>query len=296
MKTLLCVTSMASAVVVCLICSTSLRASQETGSKTAQSTAAESYPNTADGLHSLLTDLLTVAKGDDEGKVWSKIAEMEIPDYENWFTRTYGQEKGQALAGAYGKSLKLSEQQFEMLWMELAKQEGEITLNTLHAANRRFDLAKKDDALANPTDEFKADWKKTDTSAGPARQAIGHFCFVDGRFRLKSFPHEVQILSTTKPGPVVPGKLINRVQPVYPETARKLRLRGMVSANVVIHKDGTLTVQNVGAGHPLLAPAAVAAVQQWKYEPTTVSGEPVDVQVKVYVTFEFSQQQSEQKQ
>jgi TonB family protein len=285
MKTLLFSTSIAFGVVVGLTCSASLHASQETGSKTAQSSAAESYPHTADGLHSLLTDLLAVAKGDDEGKVWSKIAEVEIPDYENWFTRTYGQEKGQALAGAYGKSLKLSEQQFEMLWVELAKQEGEITINKLDAANRRLDLARKDDALANPTDEFKADWKKTDTSVGPARQAIGYFCFVDGKFRLKTFPREVQILSTTKPGPVVSGKLINRVQPVYPETARKLRLRGMVSANVVIHKDGTVAVQNVGAGHLLLAPAAVAAVQQWKYEPTTVGGEPVDVQVKVYVTF-----------
>ena len=266
------------------------------GSKTAQSAVAASYPNTADGLHSLLTDLLVLAKGDDEGKVWSKVAEMEIPDYENWFTHTYGQEKGQAQAGAHGKSLKLSEQQFEMLWVELAKQEGEITINKLDAANRRFDLAKKDDVLANPTDEFKADWKKTDTSAGPARQAIGFFCFVDGKFRLKSFPHEVQILSTTRPGPVVPGKLIGRVQPVYPESARNLRLRGMVSVNVVIHKDGTVTVQNVGAGLPLLASAAAAAVQQWKYEPTTVSGEPVEVQTKVYVTFESNQQQSEQKQ
>lgn len=295
MKTLLFDASMAFAVAVYLICSTSLRAGQETGSKTAQSSVAESYPNTAVGLHSLLTDLLAVAKGDDEGKVWSKIAEMEIPDYENWF-RTYEQEKGQTPAGAYGKSLKLSEQQFEMLLVELAKQEGEITINKLDAANRRFDLAKKDDVLSNPTDEFKAEWKKTDTSAGPARQPIGYFCVVDGKFRIKSFPHEVRILSTAKPGPAVPGKLIARVQPVYPESARKLRLRGMVSVNVIIHKDGTVTVQNVGAGHPLLAPAAVAAVQQWKYEPTTVSGEPVEVQAKVYVTFEFSQQQSEQKQ
>jgi TonB family protein len=296
MKTLPFGASMVFAVVVCLICSTSLRASQETGAKTAQSTVAASYPNTADGLHSLLTDLLALAKGDDEGKVWSRIAEMEIPDYENWFTRTYGQEKGQARAAAYGKSLKLSEQQFEMLWVELAKQEGEITINKLDAANRSLDLAKKDDVLANPTDEFKADWKKTDTSAGPARQAIGFFCFVDGKFRLMSFPHEVQILSTTKSGPLVSGKLINKVQPVYPESARNLRLRGMVSVNVVIHKDGTVTVQNVGAGHPLLSPAAVAAVQQWKYDPTTISGEPVEVQAKVYVTFEFSQRQTEQKQ
>jgi hypothetical protein len=135
MKTLLFGTSMAFAVAMCLIRSTSLRAIQETGPKTAQSAAGESYPNTADGLPSLLTDLLAVAKGDDEGKFWSKIAEMEIPDYENWFTRTYGREKGQALADAYGKSLKLSEQQFEMLWMELAKQEGEITINRLDVAN-----------------------------------------------------------------------------------------------------------------------------------------------------------------
>ncbi len=296
MKTVLFRTSIAFAAVACITCSTSLRASQETRSSAAQSTAGESYPNTADGLHSLLTDLLAVAKGADEGKIWQKIAEMEIPDYEKWFTGTYGQEKGQALAGSYDKSLKSSEQQFEMLWVELAKQEGEITINKLDAANRRFSLAKNDEVLTNPIDEFKADWKKMDTSAGPARQAIGYFCFVDGKFRLKSFPHEVQILSTTKPGPVVPGKLINRVQPVYPESARKLRLRGMVSVNVVVRKDGTVTVLNVGAGHPLLVPAAIAAVQQWKYEPTTVSGEPVEVQAKVYVTFESSQQQSEQKQ
>lgn len=284
------------AVVVCLIPPSSLPGRQEPASKTAQSTPTESYPNTADGLHSLLADLLAAAKGDDQGKVWSKIEKMDIPDYEEWFTRTYGQEKGQPMARAYGKSLKVTGQQFEMLWTELAKQEGEISISRLDAANRKFDTVKGDDALANSTDEFKASWKKTDTSAGPSGQPIGYFCFVDGKFRLKNFPHEVQILSTAKPGPVVAGKLIDKLQPVYPDTARKLRLSGMVSLNVVIHKDGTVTVQNVGAGHPLLSPAAVAAVQQWKYQPTTVGGEPVEIQTKVYVTFDFSQQQASQKQ
>ena len=93
MKTLLFDASMGFAVVVCLICSTFLGAGQETGSNTAQSSVAESYPNTAAGLHSLITDLLAVAKGDNEAKVWSKIAEMEIPDYENWF-RTMGKRRG----------------------------------------------------------------------------------------------------------------------------------------------------------------------------------------------------------
>ena len=120
---------------------------------------------------------------------------------------------------------------------------------------------------------------------------------MDGKFRLRSYPQqEVQILSNTKRGPVAPAKLINRVPPVYPEAARKLRIQGLVSVNVVVGKDGAVTVLNVGAGHPLLASAAVAAVQQWKYEPTTVSGEPVEVQAKIYVTFKLTNQQAEQNQ
>jgi protein TonB len=38
-------------------------------------------------------------------------------------------------------------------------------------------------------------------------------------------------------------------------------------------------------GHPLLVPAAIDAVQQWRYVPSTVGGKPADVQAKVFVTF-----------
>jgi TonB family protein len=68
---------------------------------------------------------------------------------------------------------------------------------------------------------------------------------------------------------------------VYPESARQLRIQGTVSVNEIVQKDGSVMVQNVGAGNWLLAPAAVAAVQQWHYQPTTVNGE----QTKVFVTF-----------
>lgn len=239
--------------------------------------------------------MLFAAKNDDPSKLWSKISEMEIPNYENWFTRTFGQEQGQGMASKYGKSLKVSELQFEMLWTELAKQEGEILVE-------RVGTAKKYGTLADPVNEYKANWKKAGASLGPIRQSIGLFTFVDGKFRLNEFLHEVQIVvKTGEPVParlenVVPGKLISKIQPEYPEVARKLRIQGMVALNVIVHKDGTVTVQNVGAGHPLLAPAAVAAVQQWRYQPTTVNGEPFEVQAKVYVTFGFSQPQGEQKQ
>jgi protein TonB len=221
---------------------------------------------------------------------------MEIPSYENWFTSAFGQGKGQSLASTYGKFLKVSELQFQMLWAELAKQDGEISIEEAGTAKRYG-------RVAGALDEYKAKWKKTDSSEGPNLQAIGLFDFVDGKFRLHEFLHEVRIVSTNKvgappparPNNVVPGRLINRVQPVYPEAARQLRIQGMVALNVFVRKDGTVTVQNVGAGHPLLAPAAVAAVQQWRYEPTKVDGQPVDVDTKVYVTFELSRQQGEQR-
>lgn len=235
-------------------------------------------------------ELLLTAKNDDSAKLRSQIVEMEIPNYESWFTHMFGQERGEKWAESYGKWLQSNELQFELLWMELAKQQGEISIE-------KIDAEKRYGALPGPLDAYTASWKKTDDSPGPDRQSIGQFFFADKKFRFNvSFLRELRILTPVKPGPALPGKLINRVQPAYPETARQMRIQGTVAVNVIIRKDGTVTVQNVGAGHPLLAPAAVAAVQQWRYEPTTVGGEPVEVQTKVYVTFALNREQGQQKQ
>ena len=250
----------------------------ETESRIGQASSVESYPNTSDGLHRLLSDLFLSAKNNDQAKLSSQVAETEIPNYEEWFTHTFGESKGRNLARQYAGSLKSSKQEFEMLCTELAKQAGEVSV-------QKMDVAKRYGALPGPLDEYHASWKKTDDSVGPDSQPIGVFYYVDGRFRLNGSFHEIRVLSTNKSGPITPGKLIDRVQPVYPDAARKLGLQGIVAINVIVRKDGTVSVQNVGAGHPLLAPAAVEAVQQWRYEPTTVNGDPVDIQAKVYVVF-----------
>jgi len=277
-------------ILACLTVSPVLYSRQETAPKGVPAGSAESYPDTTDGLHRLLMDLLFTAKSNDSAKLRSQIVDLEIPDYESWFKQMFGQERGEKWAGSYGKLLQLNESQFELLCMELAKQEGEISIE-------KIDAAKRYGALPDPLDVYTANWKKTDDSPGPDRQPIGQFYFVGGKFRLTgSSLREIRILTPVKPGPVVPAKLINRVPPVYPETARHMRIQGTVAINVIIKKDGTVTVQNVGAGHPLLVPAAVAAVQQWLYEPTTVGGEPVEVQTKIYVTFTLNREQGEQKQ
>jgi TonB family protein len=247
----------------------------------AQTTAAESYPNTPDGLHQLLLELLRTAKNEDQAKLGIEIAAMEMPDYENWFTHAFGQEKGQKLGDLYEESLKASELHFALLWAELAKQQGVISVEKLNLAKA---YALSEDAL----DAYRASWKKTDDSAGPDNQSIGVFYYVDGRFRVDGTSHDVRVLSTNKVGPVTVGKLLNRIQPVYPPLARQTRIQGTVAVNVIVRKDGTVEVQNVGAGHPLLAQAAVDAVRQWRYEPTTINGGPVDIETKIYVVFALS--------
>jgi len=88
---------------------------------------------------------------------------------------------------------------------------------------------------------------------------------------------------------VVTGMLINKVEPPYPVIARSARVQGEVVLTAVISKEGTIQNLQVVSGHPLLIKAAMEAVQQWRYRPYFVSGEPVEVETNVIVTFRLGQ-------
>jgi protein TonB len=87
---------------------------------------------------------------------------------------------------------------------------------------------------------------------------------------------------------VVAGLIIRKVEPEYPPIARTARIQGEVVLNAIISKEGTIENLTVESGHPLLIPAALAAVRQWRYRPFFVSGEPVEVETRVIVTFKFA--------
>jgi periplasmic protein TonB len=87
-------------------------------------------------------------------------------------------------------------------------------------------------------------------------------------------------------GEVVPPELINRVQPVYPEIARKARVQGVVIVEAIIDKQGNVTDCRILRGLPMgISEAAVAAIQRWKYRPATLNARPVAVYLTVTVTF-----------
>ncbi len=65
----------------------------------------------------------------------------------------------------------------------------------------------------------------------------------------------------------VERKVVTRVAPVYPDLARKLKLRGVVKLILVIAPDGRVKATEVMGGNPVLTQAAVEAVSKWRYEP-----------------------------
>ncbi|MFZ0808130.1 MAG: TonB family protein [Candidatus Sulfotelmatobacter sp.] len=84
---------------------------------------------------------------------------------------------------------------------------------------------------------------------------------------------------------VVSGLLVRKVNPVYPPLARQARIQGTVVLQAQISKDGTIQNLQLISGHPMLAPAAIEAVKQWKYRPYLLNGEPVEVETQVQVNF-----------
>jgi|SRR5579872_825586 protein TonB len=81
------------------------------------------------------------------------------------------------------------------------------------------------------------------------------------------------------------GLLIRKVAPNYPPLARQARIQGSVILQAQISKEGTIQNLQLISGHPMLAPAAIEAVKQWRYRPYLLNGEPVEVETTIQVNF-----------
>jgi periplasmic protein TonB len=87
---------------------------------------------------------------------------------------------------------------------------------------------------------------------------------------------------------VTQGLLIRKIQPPYPPLARQARIQGQVLLQAEISKSGDIENLRLISGHPMLAPAAIEAVKQWKYRPYILNGEPVEVETQITVIFSLS--------
>ena len=88
-------------------------------------------------------------------------------------------------------------------------------------------------------------------------------------------------------GTIQAAKLVNKVQPIYPESAKSAGVQGIVILHAVIGIDGTVESLRVVNSQidPDLAKSAVEAVSHWRYTPTLLNGEPIEVDTTIQVNY-----------
>jgi len=99
-------------------------------------------------------------------------------------------------------------------------------------------------------------------------------------------PRAPQVLHMTH---LEPAMLIQRFKPVYPPLAIDIHREGRVELHALIATDGTIQSLQVVNGDPLFLQSALDAVRQWRYRPTVLNGQPVEIDT--YITVIYSLQQ-----
>lgn len=106
-------------------------------------------------------------------------------------------------------------------------------------------------------------------------------------------PPETKPQVPVKPSPprisegVAAANLIRKVLPEYPKLARDVRVEGIVHFRALINENGQITNLELLSGHPLLVPAARAAVLEWRFRPTLLNGRPIAVVTEISVNFKL---------
>jgi TonB family protein len=85
-----------------------------------------------------------------------------------------------------------------------------------------------------------------------------------------------------------PAMLIRRVEPVYPTLPRQMGRGGRVELRAIIATDGTIQSLQVISGDPLVIQSALQAVQQWRYRPTILNGQRVEIDTFITVVYNIN--------
>jgi protein TonB len=86
-------------------------------------------------------------------------------------------------------------------------------------------------------------------------------------------------------GHIEPALLTKRVEPVYPPLAIQIRRAGRVELHAIISSDGSIKSLEVIDGDALFLKSALDAVSQWRYHPTILNGQPVEVDTHITVIY-----------
>jgi TonB family protein len=264
-----------------------------------ESSAIPKYPDSPSGLEHLAKDILKAQKESDRALADALLRSLVVPNYEHWYRDNFTEEVVNVSLPQYRASANLFPAQLASFFLEL---QGDA-LQRVQAI--RFERDCDDNAdermfamLDGRLKEFPL--YELRFFKGDRFRRLYAFAYVDDAFRFvltPDFERSSGRKTNARPelakrisvgGNVQAAKLIKRVQPVYPVLAREEHVSGTVRLHAIIGTDGSIQSLHVARGPSSLAKASVEAVKQWRYQPTKINGEPVEVDTEIDVIFQLS--------
>ncbi len=267
---------------------------------------AAAYPNGVGGLQKLLQDILKASKSKDTTKENELIQTLIMPSDSAWFKDEFGPAFGPRLAAAYQREAATIGQQLQTVYDGNAKR-GWLTPKIFQYADAA-NVNSPIDNFLNCMDEvspiYQTAFNGVDTriQLGPpgdggrlnviAGDPQGYYVYAKDGFRY--IPQQI-LMMLPKERPiriqldmnVMRSKITNQIKWTYPTEAIKQGIKGKVVIHLALDTLGRIKEITPVEGPSILSEAVSDAVKQWKFEPTTLDGEPVEVELNVGASFQL---------
>lgn len=249
--------------------------------------------DSVEGLQSQIEAILNAAKKRDSKQYEDLIDSLKVPEGGNWFSATFGEEAGARVAANYGNSWTAYRDQISRIFQDTEKvRPKRIFIKQFSAAS----LPAQDGFLQAVMKNVKDSSAFYTVGAGKDREIAtlpGIYVYVQGAFRILSWGAfyglpGVKAMRIRLGTSVAMSQLLYQVNPTMNEDARKQDVQGTVVLHIVIDPDGNVSQVQPVSGPALLVQDALDAVRQWRFRPTLLNGDPVEVDTTVNITFSLN--------
>jgi len=255
-----------------------------------------SYPDSTKGLEKFVKEMLRLEKEGDLQELALYEKSLALPDPGGWFKSVFGDDLGRQMTAISAPMRADAENHTAaMLAAQIAEKRTDVEAI-------RFDDSCNLDAtpveypflLLRQKPEHLYDVRFLGNSSA---SVWAYFAYVDGGFRFignlkkrelgvrEGRPPSVSTQRILLGGTVQQAKALYREQPEYPPSARELGIQGTVLLHAIVGKDGSVQDLYLNEGQCLLAQSAMKAVKKWRYSPTKLNGESVEVDTTITVVF-----------
>jgi protein TonB len=252
-------------------------------------------------LRQLANDILKAQKENNPSRAQELLDTLVLPNFRQWYAEKFTDVAASRVVPAYAASGPGLPTQLAGVFLGAYK-EGFKNVEVIRYVDDRDACLKSSAKVFSGLTARKTSVPLYELrfTHGDRYKSLFAFAYVDGAFRIVLTPDYSSSpdQTATQPGKspikipagafVQAARIVCRVPPYYPEEARAQRISGTVRLHAIIGKDGSVKQLEVLSGPSALAEASLQAVRLWRYRPTLLAGEPVEVDTTIDVIFSLN--------